>query len=982
MVAAATLLLNTAALCQVSGFIFRDFNNNGIKENTASYNEPSVPGITVRATLVGGSHFNTTTNALGAYSFSAAQIPAGTKARIEFTGLETGDYSSASGLNNGGNVQFKTGPNNAVNFAVNAPDDYWNNTAMPNPALFAINSRRGNTSSFYSGQYTLVQLSNNTIGPSNPADQNTVTADTSKRIAYHYQTGSIYGLAVQSKQERLFAAAILKRASGFGPRGAGGIYIMGKSGATWASAASFTLQGVVPSNGGAALDFGSVTRVTSPASNDNYISDNPTWSVSGGSDARDIDAFAKASTISYGDIEADPASDKIYMINLHQKRLIVFNATATTAALNSASPAALAPLTTAYDITALPGCPAPTGGASNSIRPFAIKIYKGRGYIGMVSDAMGTQNRAHLMGYILQFDPNNIAAGFTTSVTINFNNYRDMWNGRYWRPWVNTWAQTGGTLTTGPGQYPQPIISGIEFNEDGSMDIGIRDRWGDQGAVFEFIPAPGATAHLQTGVMGDLLHACKTASGWAVEGTAGSCNQPVGNLNANTTINEFGYGYSYGNTGREWYADRSGDGIPESNEGGLAKLMGTGNIVSVVYDPMEAGETVGSNYWSTQGIQWNTVATGAKHHIARIQGENSNSMDKANGMGDLEFITQLQPIQIGNRIWHDTNADGIQDAGEDAPVVPAGTTVILQSPGLDGVYNTADDQSWTTTTDANGNYFFSTLSSADNRKPASWTAVGNIILPGYNYRIKVAIPAGYNVTTIDASSNTIDAIDNDAYVRVESSITYAAVDFNTGNTNHNFDIGFMNLTILPADKLELSAQKQQNKVVLNWVTSNENNSSHFVAERSTDGIHFTIAGENIQAGGTTTSLVNYALTDNTAAAFSAELVYYRIKLFDKSGNYKYSNIATIKNEMAEIKVWPNPFTETVYAGYYSKSRAAVTITLTDNTGRIIKTVQQQATVGQQYFAINGLAMLPQGIYIITVTDDTAHTKKSYKLKKE
>ena len=589
---------------------------------------------------------------------------------------------------------------------------------------------------------------------------------------------------------------------------------------------------------------------------------------------------------------------------------------------------------------------------------------------------MSSQTRSHLMGYILQFDPQNIAAGFTTVVSITFNNYRDIGGGRYWKPWVNTWAQTGGTISTGPVQYAQPMISGIEFNEDGSMDIGIRDRWGDQGATFEYIPVSGSTDHLQTAVLGDLLHACKTASGWALEGTPGSCDQPLANTNANTPTNNFGYGFSYGNNGREWYADRSGDGDPESGEGGLTKLMGTGVIISTVYDPMEGGETIGSNYWSTQGVQWNTVATGAKHHIARIQGENSNSMDKANGMGDLEFITQLQPIQIGNRIWMDADADGIQDADEDLPGVPAGTVVTLQSPGVDGIFNNADDQTWTTVTDAKGNYFFSALSSADARKPASWTAVGSVILPGYNYRIKVSTPSGYSLTFVDAGSS--DLVDSDAYL---STGAIATVDFNTSNTNHNFDIGFYNLTILPADKLELTATKKETEVTLNWKTDNESNASHFIAERSTDGVHFSATGYSVTAAGTVTGEKHYMMMDDIAAVNQQSTLYYRIKLYDRNNNFKYSNIVVIKTEGIDVKVWPNPFVEQLNITAETKTAAQITVQVTDVAGRAVRMQQQQIPQGVTVIKMGDLSRLPAGTYVVAVINNSDGSRKSYKLMK-
>ncbi len=953
------LVLCTSLNAQISGYVFRDFNANGAKNNSATFNEPFVQGVTVKVTLSGGTFFTTSTNSSGAYSFSAAQVPAGTKVRMEFSGLATGDYSSAAGSGNGSNVQFVTAPGSSINYAVNAPDDYWNNTSMPLPPLMLVNNRRGTTNSFFKDQYTILQINNNTTGPSNPVDAGVVTADTSIRPAFHYQTGSLFGLAMQSKQERFFASAILKRASGFGPKGPGGIYIIGKSGASWTFAGSFTLQGVVPTNGGSSLDFGSVTRVISPATDDNYISDNDVYTLpSTGSDARDIDAFVKASTMSYGDIEADPASDKVYMINLFQKRLIVFNASATTATLNGASAATLAPFTSAYTITSLPGCPAPTG-AGNNIRPFAVKVYKGKGYIGVVSDAMSTQNSNDLRGYILQFDPANIAAGFTTVVTINFNNYENL----YWHPWVTTWAQTGGTSTTGPVQYAQPIISSIEFNENGSMDIGIRDRWGDQGATYEYIPVSGSNSNVQTAVMGDLLHACSTGTGWALEGTPGSCDQPAGNTNANAATNNFGYGNSYGNTGKEWYADKSGDNEPESNEGGLTKLMGTGIIVSSVYDPISSGEIAGSKYWSTHGVQWNNVTTGAKDHIARIQGVFSNSMDKANGLGDLEFLTQQQPIQIGNRIWLDENSDGLQDPDEVTAGVPAGTIVTLRSPGVDGIYGNGDDQTWITTTDANGNYYFSSLSSADNRKPASWTGVGNTILPGYNYRIEVIIPNNNYLTNTDAGGTVGDNIDNDAAAIGSTAI----VLFNTGNTNHNFDIGIV-INPLPLTLVSFTAQLAANNVVeLKWSTVTEINVSHFEIERSIDGIHFTKAG-TVSAKGNTEDISNYSMNDiiNTN---QSSMFYYRLRSVDVDRKNELSQTRIIRlgkqtEKSISIITYPNPVSNevriTIPANWQNKK---VVYEVFNAIGKTVKRIQ---TANSSQTETMNVSSLPPGFYIVRV----------------
>lgn len=56
---------------------------------------------------------------------------------------------------------------------------------------------------------------------------------------------------------------------------------------------------------------------------------------------------------------------------------------------------------------------------------------------------------------------------------------------------------------------------------------------------------------------------------------------------------------------------------------------------------------------------------------------------------------------LGDRIWHDRDADGVQDAGE--PGIPA-VVVNVTWLGFDGTAGGGDDVNYTATTDANGNY--------------------------------------------------------------------------------------------------------------------------------------------------------------------------------------------------------------------------------------------------------------------------------------
>ncbi|MHB1491669.1 MAG: SdrD B-like domain-containing protein, partial [Cellulomonas sp.] len=88
---------------------------------------------------------------------------------------------------------------------------------------------------------------------------------------------------------------------------------------------------------------------------------------------------------------------------------------------------------------------------------------------------------------------------------------------------------------------------------------------------------------------------------------------------------------------------------------------------------------------------------------------------------------------VGDTVWFDVDGNGIQGAGE--PGI-AGATVTVVYAGADGVFGTADDESHTTTTDANGHYLIPNL-------------------PGGQYRVSVSgLASGEAVTTdLDGAAN-------------------------------------------------------------------------------------------------------------------------------------------------------------------------------------------------------------------------------------
>ncbi len=716
-------VLTISTKAQISGTVFRDFNGNGIRTATAPI-EPLLAGITVKAYNAANVQLGTTkiTSAAGAYSFTVAEIPTGTAVRIEFTGYANGDAPSFNGTGNGTNIQFVTAPSAVTSFAINHPNDY---SSTINPKL-AVTQFVNNNSAASNTSRTVFNINYDGTG---------VATDLATRTA----TGTTWGLAYDKKSKRLFTSAFLKRHAQLGPLGLGGIYEI-----DYTNPAAPVVSNWLNINTLTGVNVGTTAR---PAAVDYTI---------------DAAVFAEIGKIGIGDLDISDDGDTMYAMNLNNNgQLVVINRN--TKALIGA-----------YAVPN-PGC-----GVAGDVRPFGLKYYRGALYVGVICSGQTTTTNQNFNVY-------KFVNGTFTAVLSDDLIYPKGWvHATYiasptlsssWETWDDNFSgiHTLGSSALGPRwSRPQAILSDIEFDVDGTMILGFADRAG-----FQLGYASRDVANTTTGngyIGGDILRTTKVAGGtFNLE-----ANGVAGGVTGGGAANNKGPG------GGEFYTGETftTGGVlthEETSNGGLALLAGSGEVVLSAMDPSGVVFTGGLIKLSnTTGL-----FTSGYQSYASTAAANS-TFGKAAGIGDVEILGDAQPIQIGNRIWRDTNGDGVQDANETTAGVPTGTTVTLRSPGVDGIYGNADDQTWTTTTSATGNYYFSALATADNRKPTFWSGIGNTILPEFDYRIEVAIPAGFGVTKTDANINLLDNIDNDA----AANGTNAVVVFNTANTNHNFDIGF------------------------------------------------------------------------------------------------------------------------------------------------------------------------------------------------
>lgn len=109
--------------------------------------------------------------------------------------------------------------------------------------------------------------------------------------------------------------------------------------------------------------------------------------------------------------------------------------------------------------------------------------------------------------------------------------------------------------------------------------------------------------------------------------------------------------------------------------------------------------------------------------------------------------------------------------------------------------------------------------------------------------------------------------------------------------------------VLPLELLSFNGERQEDVVFLNWETANEQAIYGFEIQRKTADKDFEkiawVAAQNKTAA-------SYRFEDKTAS-FEQEN-YYRLKIIDESGAFKYSNIIVIKAEQVAlpIELYPNP----------------------------------------------------------------------------
>lgn len=692
---------------EIGGNVFNDANASGTREA----GEGGAAGVTVTAYNSAGTLVGTqVSDAQGIFKFTG--LTAAQPYRLEYTWADGYVKSGAIGSSSGTSVQFVTSGTCTANFGINYPANYCQTT---NPYVVTPCYVNGNPQAaavapldvmvafpYKAGNYDL-GVTAQSVAPTH--------------VATASQIGATWGVAYQKTTKYAFTSAVLRRFAGFGPLGTGGIYKVNMATPT----APVTSNWIDVKTIG--INTGSDTRNATAAN---------TLSTAPGTPAWDAEAFNQIGKRGIGGIDFNDRGDTLWLMNLADKKLYGIKN------VNPAVTPTAANVIGGYTVALPAGYSYITN--ANDFRPWAVKYYKGLVYVGAVCSGESTPwSSFNLRGYVLSFNPANPAAGFTyvTDFPLNYTRYAYGTGSTFT---FQTW------LTNATIQYStaQPIVSDLEFDLDGSMIVALADRGGLQGGNQNYYADPTATntTLLESNTMGDILRFCKTGSTYIQSGVA-SCPNPAENIYPTSE-------YYWGDTGP---LTNSTDQFNEGGAGSIAFLAGSGSVIETAQDAY--------GWYSGGTIAFSNKTGGDLWRYCVYDPSVPGASGKATGLGDIEPLCDPAPIEIGNRVWLDSDRDGIQDAGEAGL---SGITLQLYQ-GLTLVA--------TVVTDANGNYKFTGL------------------LPNTSYTISLALGqaalGGKPLSNTNAGSN--DLIDNDMSKVGNTGLILLTTGY-YGENDHTYDIGF------------------------------------------------------------------------------------------------------------------------------------------------------------------------------------------------
>ncbi len=173
-------------------------------------------------------------------------------------------------------------------------------------------------------------------------------------------------------------------------------------------------------------------------------------------------------------------------------------------------------------------------------------------------------------------------------------------------------------------------------------------------------------------------------------------------------------------------------------------------------------------------------------------------------------------------------------------------------------------------------------------------------------------------------------------------------------------------SLLPVELLSFTPQCIGKSGLIRWVTASETNNSHFIIERSVNGVDFTDIS-HVQGSGNSSELTEYSYVDPQKPEGT---VYYRLKQVDYNGEETTYGQKPLQcgNREETLKIIPNPFREKIsIVGMLNDDAAQLEIYNSEGAKVVSMRIDQSTSTDID------LSFLQPGIYLLRATEANGTT---------
>lgn len=175
---------------------------------------------------------------------------------------------------------------------------------------------------------------------------------------------------------------------------------------------------------------------------------------------------------------------------------------------------------------------------------------------------------------------------------------------------------------------------------------------------------------------------------------------------------------------------------------------------------------------------------------------------------------------------------------------------------------------------------------------------------------------------------------------------------------------WVSASALPVNLVNFTGTNKNGTNLLQWATASEQNSSRFEVQRSENGSDFSTVG-TVAAAGNSDKVINYQYEDRPLS--NASIYYYRLKMVDKDGSTKYSNVVIIKNSTSALStIYPNPARDRITININDNSLLNSKAVITDLNGKVLQTI----TLTQTATSVN-ISQYMRGMYVVKFVDGSS-----------